>query len=110
MPEKLGNHPEFEHRDRLLRGLDRMVAADRLTEDEAARLRDAADASEFDDAISGIRRRHASAWIDEAVGDGRLTHEEADAFRARLRSGEDPTFVRRVRRSKTARRQGDARG
>src|SRR6266545_7513806 len=103
MPEELGNHPEFEHRDRLLRGLDRMVAADRLTEDEAARLRDAADASEFDDAIRDVRSRHASEWIDEAVADGRLAEEDADAFRKRLRNGEDPTFVRRLRRSKTAR-------
>jgi len=110
MPEKFGTHPEFEHRARLLERLNRMVEADRLTEEEAARLRGATDANEFDDAIREVRSRHASEWIDEAVGDGRLTEEEADAFRVRLRNGEDPTFLRRLRRSKTARHRGDARG
>ena len=57
-----------------------------------------------------VRSRHASEWIDEAVADGRLAEEDADAFRKRLRNGEDPTFVRRLRRSKTARHRGDTRG
>src|SRR6266540_3597740 len=110
MPEKFGTHPEFEHRGRLLERLNSMVEADRLTEEEAARLRGATDANEFDDAIRNVRSRHAIEWIDEAVGDGRLTEEDADAFRKRLRNGEDPTFVRRLRRSKAARHPRSTRG
>src|SRR6266545_1369228 len=93
MSERFGTHPQFEHRAGLLERLNRMVEADRLTEEEAARLRGATDANEFDDAIRDVRSRHAIEWIDEAVGDGRVTEETHVADHPRYPESGDDTGV-----------------
>jgi hypothetical protein len=83
--------------------LEKLVQAGRLTEQEAERLRGAADQREFDGAVREIRIRHATERVDEAVEDGRLSRPEADALLERLHSGEDPRFLRgRLRRGRSA--------
>jgi hypothetical protein len=116
--ERSDEHAQPRNRARLLERLDKMVEAGRLTEDEAARLRGAAESSEFSDAVGEIRRRHATARLDDAVADGRLTPEETGALRERLENGEDPRFLRglgrgappRDRRRQTTRDRGDGYG
>jgi hypothetical protein len=84
----------------LERRLDKMVAAGRVTEEEAERVRAATTPAERDDATRAIQRRHAQGRIDEAVADGRLTEEDGAAFSARLERGEDPSFVLSIRRNR----------
>ncbi len=95
-----------------------MVEAGRLTEEEAERLRGAANARVFDDAVLEIRVRHARARLDEAVGDGRLTQNEADALLERVEHGEHPRTPLELRRpappregqARTTLDRGDTRG
>jgi hypothetical protein len=70
--------------------LDRMVEAGRITADEALRLR----AGDIDAAV-GIRVRHATARVDEAVAAGRANREEAERLLDRLRAGEHSPELRR---------------
>jgi hypothetical protein len=81
-------------REKLLEGLDRMVESGQVTETEAARLRTAADPDEFENAVRGIRVRHAGAKMDAAVEGGNMTQEEANANLARLEAGEHPRSLR----------------
>jgi hypothetical protein len=90
-------------RDRLLGRLDKMLEAGRVTEEEARRLRVAADSEDFDEAVREIRLRHATERLDEALDDGRITPAEAATFRERLRNGEDPRFLRGLRRGARSR-------
>jgi hypothetical protein len=94
-------------RDRLLGRLDKMLEGGRVTEEEARRLRVAADSEDFDEAVREIRLRHATERLGEALDDGRITPEEAATFRERLKNGEDPRFLRGLRRGARP-RAGDA--
>lgn len=85
---------EWGKRDRLLGTLDRMVESGRLTENEAQRLRTAAEPSEFNRVVRDIRVRHAGMKLDAAVADGSLTRAKADTLLDRLRAGEHGRFLR----------------
>lgn len=80
--------------DRVLAQLDKMVAAGRITESEAARLRATAGTPEFDAAMGAVRARHAGAQMEEAIRSGEMTQVEADANLERLRRGEHPKGLR----------------
>ena len=73
--------------DRFAARLDKMVKADRVTKEEAARLR-TADANERDEMIRQIQLKHARTRLDAAVGDGRVTSDEADDIRLDAEMGE----------------------
>ncbi|MGI8801666.1 MAG: hypothetical protein ACR2KV_05760 [Solirubrobacteraceae bacterium] len=94
MEENPGNRLKPSTRTRLLARLDAMVGSGRVTSGEAARLRAAADANEFDATITDIRIRHAGGRLDSAVEDGALTRAEAEAFVERIRRGEHSTALR----------------
>ena len=82
----------------LLGRLDKMVAAVRLTEEEAERLRAAAESGGLDAAVQELRGKHAQATVGAAVEDGRVSQEEANALLERLEVGEHPRFLRGLRR------------
>jgi hypothetical protein len=75
-------------RDRLIDRLDPMVESGRVTASEAERLRGAAEPEEFDEAVVGIRARHAGTKLNAAVESGQMTRDEADAYLRRIRAGE----------------------
>jgi polyhydroxyalkanoate synthesis regulator phasin len=79
---------------KILENVDAMVAAGRITGEEAANLRAAANPDEFDRAMGAIRARHAGAHIDSAVARGEMTEAEATAALAELRSGGHPKGLR----------------
>ena len=89
--------------DRLLQRLDKMLETGRVRVEEAERLRSAADTEDFDEAVREIRLRHATERLDEALDDGRITPEEAATILERLRNGEDPRFLRGLRRGPRSR-------
>jgi polyhydroxyalkanoate synthesis regulator phasin len=90
-------------RDRVLERLDKMFEAGRVTEEEAERVRSATGSDDFEDAVRNIRVRHAREWLEEAVGNGRLTSEEAATVLERLRNGEDPSALRGLARGRPSR-------
>lgn len=79
---------------RIMDRLDAMVAAGRVTEEEAARLRASEGSDEFESAVAAIRARHAGVHTEAAMHDGRMTQEEADSALARVRSGEHSRDLR----------------
>ena len=79
---------------RLLARLDKMVAAGRITAEDAVRLRAAGDSADLEAEVRRIRLRHATARVDEAVADGGLAPEEAEALLGRVRNGEHPRGLR----------------
>ena len=88
---------------RILQQLDKMVASGRMTEAEAEALRSAQGTPEFDKVLGGIRARHASAYLDEAVEGGQMTKDEAEEELQKLRKGEHPKGLRaRLRMHRTA--------
>jgi len=82
------------NQDRIIGQLDKMVAAGRMTEQEAARLRATAGTPEFETTLAGVRTRHAAVQVDAAISAGEMSQEEADAYLDRLRSGEHPKGLR----------------
>jgi polyhydroxyalkanoate synthesis regulator phasin len=80
--------------ERIIEQLDRMVAAGRITDEEAARLRATAGTPEFDAAMAAVRARHARAHTDAAVAEGRISTEEAEALLDRVRAGEHSAALR----------------
>ena len=94
MDEDLEDTTDATRRPRLMRRLDSMVASGRVTDEEAARLRAASSNDEFDEAVRGIRLRHAQTRLDTAVEGGDMTREDADGFIARLGAGEHPRSLR----------------
>ena len=88
---------------RMMERLDAMVASGRLTPEEAARLRATEGTSEFDDAVAAIRARHARAHTERAVGEGRMSPEDADGYLERVRSGEHSRELRTSIRGKRPR-------
>ena len=83
-----------DDRQRVLRQLDRMVAAGRVTAQEAERLRGAPDPAAFEAALGEIRARHAGADLDAAVAAGQLTRAEADDLQHRIGQGDHPRGLR----------------
>jgi hypothetical protein len=81
--------------ERIIERLDSMVAAGRITEDEATRLRASVGTADFDDVLAGIRARHARVHTDEAVAVGRMGSDEADGLLERVRAGEHSSELRR---------------
>ena len=75
-------------RTRLLNKLDRLVDSGRLTSAEAARLRAASNADEFDTVAQEISVRHARTDLDEAVAAGEMTEDEAPRRLEALQKGE----------------------
>lgn len=87
------DHAQLRRGPRLVRRLDKLVEAGRLTEDEAARLR-TADDDGLEGAARAIQLRHARARVGEAVENGAVTRGDADVLLDRLDRGEDPRFLR----------------
>jgi aconitase B len=87
----------------LLRRVDKMLEAGRISEDDAARLWAAAESGGLDEAIAEVRRKHVEARVLGAVESHRLSSEEATAILGRLEDGEDP---RRLVRGLQSPRQG----
>jgi len=85
---------DWSKRDRLLEHLESMVASGRVTEPEAARLREARDPAAFGAVLRDIRVRHAEARFEDAVVDGRVDRGEADAVLDRMRRGEHTRSLR----------------
>lgn len=87
-------------REAFLRRVEKMLAAGRITEEEAARVR--AEATEGGGgagaSVIAIRLRHAREWLERQVAGGHMTQEEADEALDRLGRGEDPSVIRQVRR------------
>lgn len=74
--------------------LDSMLAAGRITAEEAARVRAAEDGAELESALMAIRLRHARERLRSAVDSGRMSQGEADLFLERVAQGEDPRSLR----------------
>jgi polyhydroxyalkanoate synthesis regulator phasin len=79
----------------MLDRLDSMVAAGRITPDEAAQLRAAEGTAAFEEVVAGIRARHAQEHTDPAVEAGTMSQEEADGLLERVRDGEHSTELRK---------------
>jgi ubiquinone/menaquinone biosynthesis C-methylase UbiE/Arc/MetJ-type ribon-helix-helix transcriptional regulator len=77
--------------------LDQMVAAGRVTGEEAERLREAVRSGGFDEAVRDVRIRHAEERLAAGLRDGTVTREEADTVLARVRNGEHPRLPRPLR-------------
>ncbi len=80
--------------ERIVEQLDNMVAAGRVTPEEAARVRATAGTPDFNAALGAIRARHARVHTDDGVAAGRLSREEADAALHRVRDGEHSAELR----------------
>ena len=91
------DHSRHEGRRRAGR-VDKMLAAGRITEAEAARVRAAADDETLDDAIREIRGRHVRGWLVAAVADGRVDEDDVSDALERLDRGEDPRSIMALRR------------
>jgi len=85
---------EWRTRDRLVGRLDRMVESGHLTQNEAQRLRMAAEPRDFNHVVRDIRTRHAGRKLDAMVADGSLKRSDAVRFLDRLRAGEHPRSIR----------------
>jgi hypothetical protein len=84
--------------------VDKMLAAGRITTEEAARVRAASEAGEdVERVVGGIRRRHATEWVAAAVEQGRLSEQEAAEVLGAVERGDDPRDNRRLRQ----RRRGE---
>ena len=95
MADEAGSTWPGEEQQRVLRQLDRMVAAGRVTTQEAERLRGATDAAGFEAVLGEIRARHAGPELEAAVQAGQLTGAEAEDLRHRIGHGDHPRGLRR---------------
>jgi hypothetical protein len=80
--------------DRIIERLDTMVAAGRITPEEAAALRAAEGTPDFDAATGAIRARHAGKHMEGAITSGEMSKAEASGYLERLRRGEHPEGLR----------------
>ena len=78
---------------RVLQRVDTMLAAGRITADEATQLCDAAESGTLEVALEELRRNHARARLATAVDREKVNAEEARVARDRLDAGEDPRFI-----------------
>ena len=79
---------------RIIGKIDKMVASERITEEEATRLRASEGTPEFNAAIGEVRARHAGAHMEGAIRAGEMSQKEADSYLERLRKGEHPKGLR----------------
>jgi len=92
MNEDLGDSAHRRTDVDVTKRVDRMLAAGRITKEEADRLRSAADADELEALIRDVRSRHASARLDAEVAEGRMSADEAAAALQSLASGGHSRF------------------
>ena len=85
---------EAAKRERIVKNLDSMVESGRVTETEAAHLREAPLPVAFERAIRDIRVRHAASKLDAAVEAGEMSTQDAEAILVRLRKGEHSGALR----------------
>ncbi len=85
---------ESAKRERIVKNLDSMVESGRVTETEAAHLREAPQPAAFERAIRDIRIRHAATKLDAAVEAGEMSKQDAEAILERLRRGEHSGSLR----------------
>jgi hypothetical protein len=78
----------------VVRQLDKLRRAGRVTEDEARALETAGDDQAFNTALLGIRARHAGTRLDAAVEDGSISRAEADDLLRRVKGGEHTRGLR----------------
>lgn len=71
-----------------------MLAAGRVTAEEAGRVNAAADEREVEAALAAIRRRHVTERVQADVAAGRMDRREADSVLERLADGDDPQTLR----------------
>jgi polyhydroxyalkanoate synthesis regulator phasin len=83
-----------ERLSRIAGQADKLVAAGRLTADEAHQLRAAPDAARAEQVLREIRARHASERLDAAVSEGAMRRREADDLLERVRGGEHSRALR----------------
>jgi regulator of replication initiation timing len=83
-----------KNRKRLLERLDDMVQSGQVTAEEAADLRSATRATDYEAAALRIRIRHARARLEAAVEAGQMTPAEASANMECIRKGEHPRSLR----------------
>jgi hypothetical protein len=84
--------------EQLVARIEKMLAAGRITEDEAARVRAAAETGMIDDVVREIQVRHAREWLAAAVAEGRVSERDAAEALDRLERGDDPDAIRALRR------------
>ena len=92
MSDVRSHRPEIDG-ERLRARVDSLLAAGRITSEEAALVRAADDPAELELFVREIRRRHATEWVDRQVGTSRLDPEAARAMRRRLAAGEEPRAI-----------------
>ena len=86
-------------REAILRRVEKMLSAGRITQDEATRVRAAAEGGgDVDASVQAIRIGHARQWLDSQVEGGHLSPAEADNVLEQLRRGDDPSVIRQLRR------------
>jgi len=83
---------------KLLRQLDRLVNAGRITTQEAERLRSAGTDQEFEDQLRYIRRRHVRGQVRAAASRGLLSQTEADDLLQSFERTGDPHLLSDLRR------------
>lgn len=83
---------------RLFGRLEKMVAAGRITDEEAARLRAAAESGDLDAEVGRIRRGHVHAKVEAAVEEGSLTAAEAEKVLEQVENGAHPRVLRTLLR------------
>ena len=89
--------PADTNDETLLRRVEKMLDAGRITDAEAADVRAALETGQNPDiAVRDIRRRHARAWLASAVQRERLSEADARAALAAIERGEDPREVLRL--------------
>lgn len=98
MREDGTSHMKHMSSARALRRIDKMVASERVTEEEAERLRAAAEAGDVEAEARTVRLRHLQVKVDDAVGDGRLSQEEAADVLKDAEDGRHPVLLRKLLR------------
>ena len=79
---------------RMASRIDKMLAAGRITEEEADRVRAAAESGDLGTAVNEIRARHVREWVAHQVQAGHLSQADADEVLERAERGEDPGSIR----------------
>ena len=92
-------HADLPSGPRLDARLSRLVAAGRITADDADRVRAAADAGDAEPELRRVRLAHARALVDAAVLAGRLSRDDGAAVMARFEADRDPRPLHALRGS-----------
>jgi hypothetical protein len=92
-------HADLPSGPRLDTRLSRLVAAGRITADDADRVRAAADAGDAEPEMRRVRLAHARALVDAAVMAGRLSPDDGAAVMSRFEANGDPRPLHTLRSS-----------